>query len=297
MKILFLSNYFYPHIGGVETHALEIAKILAKNGNEVSVITEKYRRLEKEEIHQGIKIYRFTYPHTKLFGIISIWWWMFQNKHLIKNVDVVQCHDVFIWYLPFRFLFPFKKVYTTFHGWEGVWPIPFKNKFIKKLSWLLSKGSIGIGKYVGKYYGIKPDFITYGGVEKIDSKFKKEKGSVIFLGRLEKDTCVFQFIEDIKNKKFKKIIFVGDGKYRTECSKYGYVTGYASPEKYLKKAEYCVPGGYLSYLAAKAYGCKIITFADNPLKKDYWSEIKSVRNFQSWNDVETVYEKLWKLHD
>ena len=66
-------------------------------------------------------------------------------------------------------------------------------------------------------------------------------------------------------------------------------------EKYLKTAEYCVPTGYLSYLEAKSYGCKIITFPNNPLKIDYWKEVKLLKTIPTWNEVVKIYLKLWKI--
>ena len=40
MTFLFLSRRFYPQIGGVETHILEIGKRLVKNGHDVIVVSE-----------------------------------------------------------------------------------------------------------------------------------------------------------------------------------------------------------------------------------------------------------------
>ena len=42
MTVVFFSRLFYPHIGGVEKHALEIGKILLKNNHKVVVFTEQY---------------------------------------------------------------------------------------------------------------------------------------------------------------------------------------------------------------------------------------------------------------
>lgn len=164
MKILFIAHYFYPHIGGVEKHVLEVAKSLVQKGNEVTILTERYdKSLKDKETVNGIKVVRFSYPHIKLIGLKFIWWNIFKNRKLIVGADVVHIHDVFIWYLPFRFLFPFKKVYTTFHGWEGIWPIPWQNILIKRMAARLSDGSIAVGKYIEKYYGIKATKILYGG--------------------------------------------------------------------------------------------------------------------------------------
>lgn len=44
MKVLFVSKYYFPHIGGVERYVYEASKLLINRGIDVSVITEKYLR-------------------------------------------------------------------------------------------------------------------------------------------------------------------------------------------------------------------------------------------------------------
>ena len=165
MNVLFIAHYTYPHIGGVERHVDEVVKRLRKKGHTVSIFTEKYQKnLRNKEIDNNLKIVRFSYPHIKLVGLFFIWWEIFKNRKLITDSDIVHIHDVFIWYLPFRFLYPYKKVYTTFHGWEGVWPIPWQNILQKRVAKQLSSGTIAVGKYIEKYYRIKVDKIIYGGI-------------------------------------------------------------------------------------------------------------------------------------
>lgn len=146
MNILFLTQHKWPHVGGVERHVYELSKRLKVKGSKVTTISG-----------EDIK-----YPHIKFLGLLYIWFWLFKNRRLIKKTDIVHCHDVFIWYLPFRFFYPNKKVFTTFHGWEGTWPIPLKNILMKRLANRLSSGTIAVGKYIEKYYGIKADKIIYG---------------------------------------------------------------------------------------------------------------------------------------
>ena len=67
-------------------------------------------------------------------------------------------------------------------------------------------------------------------------------------------------------------------------------------KKFTQKAEICVPGGYLAYLEAKAAGCQVKTFGDNPLKKDYWQEILKVKKFPTWKKVAETYESLYYHH-
>ena len=67
--------------------------------------------------------------------------------------------------LPFRFLCPTKKVYTTFHGYEGN-SIPTKKAILMhKISEKLSNGNICIGDFLEKWYGTKATYISYGATE------------------------------------------------------------------------------------------------------------------------------------
>ena len=241
------------------------------------------------------------YPHIKFFGLLYIWFWLAKHIELIKKSDIVHCHDVFIWYLPFRFLFPNKKVYTTFHGGQDIWPIPFKNKLYVQLAARLSRGTIAIGDFIGKYYGIMPDFVSYGGV---DSSFgrgntKKQK-IVVFLGRLEKQTGVYEFIKRIKKLKGYKVYFLGDGSLKKVCEKHGTVRGFVDPAPFLRKAEICFAGGYLAALEALSCKCKLWYGWNTPIKKDYWqlspfheTDYKWARS-QTWDKVADLYLKLWR---
>jgi len=272
MKIFFLSKYAWPHIGGVERHVKAIGDRLQVTGNKVTTISE-------EDINP---------PHTKIFGLLYIWFWLFKEREIIARSDLVHIHDVFIWYLPFRFLFPFKKTYITFHGWEGKWPLPMWTIINKIIANYLCNGSIAVGKYIEKYYHIKCNEIIYGAAEShgdVNDKRNlplrgKLPDTMIYLGRQDKDTGYFEFQEWLKDHKNLKV---------------KYVTNDPNPEKYLSTSEYCVPAGYLSYLEARSYGCKIITFANNPLKVDYWKEVKVLRKVPTWDDVTKIYLKLWKI--
>lgn len=302
MKILFITPYFFPHIGGVEKHTRGVGKELINMGHDVTVLTEKYDNvdgsngaLKETETVDGIKIVRFPYPHIKFIGLKFIWFNLLKNIQLIKNADVIHIHDVFIWYLPFRIIFPNKKIYTTFHGWEGVWPIPKKNILYKRLAAKLSIGTIAVGKYIEKYYGIKVNKIIYGGTDSA-VRSSKIKNTIAYIGRLNGDTGVLEFLKWLdKNGKNFKVTFVGDGELTGECQKYGEVTGFGDPVPYLKKSEYIVPGGYLTYIAAKTYGCKIKVFANSPLKKDYWAEIEKIDKFPTWGKVANEYLDLYKF--
>lgn len=288
MKILFLSHNKWPRIGGVEKHVEGVRKYLVKGGHKVSVIS-------KEDIH---------YPNIKFFGLFYIWFWFFKHNKIIRNHDVIHCHDIFIWYLPFRFLYPKRPVYITFHGWEGVWPVPWKNVFLKKLSLKFSKGSISIGRYIEKYYHIKATKVSYGSVSMIRAiGTKKRKNVVVFVGRLEKDTGVLAFLKWLEKNHGYKVDFCGDGVLRKECEKYGTVHGFCDPNPYYKKAKYCVPGGYLAALEGLSFGCELKLFWDTKLKEDYWKmspfyklkgkKLKEWARQQTWEKLADEYISLY----
>lgn len=272
MNILFFTKYYYPHIGGVEKHAVEVAERLVKKGHQVTVITLKYdSKLPTIEKRGGVTIVRLPYSENKL----SIWKKIWQHKALIAKADTIHCHDVFFWYWPTRLLNPFKKVFITFHGWEGEYPIPFKYKFIRKISELLSWGNICIGDYLPKHYGTNSEYISYGGVSqlKLDQPTNVKAKEIIFVGRLEKDLGLDEYLKAIKTLKTKhqlKVTFIGDGPYREEASKFGRVTGMVKDIKpFLKKPCLVFCSSYLTILETMQAGKPIFALYQNQLKKDY----------------------------
>lgn len=67
MKIAQVTPYFYPHIGGVESHVLTLSLKLQKNGHDVTVYTSKYANIPSKEIFQGIRVIRIK-QFTNIFS-------------------------------------------------------------------------------------------------------------------------------------------------------------------------------------------------------------------------------------
>jgi len=149
MKVLFLARK-REGIGGVEKHVGEVAKCLIKKGHKITVVAEN---------DMGLLVAREN--RLKKF---KIWWWLWQNRSLINESDIIHAHDVAFWYFPFCFLYLRKPFFVTFHGWEGKFPVPWKNKLIRKISEKMARGNICVGNFIEKWYGTKADYITYGGV-------------------------------------------------------------------------------------------------------------------------------------
>lgn len=278
MNILFFSRLFYPHIGGVEKHVLEVSKSLIKRGHSVTVITEDLGgKIPRREEISLVQIYRIPVGINNWFKKFRVWIKIWKLRKLIKDADVIHCHDVFFWYLPFRFLFPFKKVFTTFHGYEN-YPLKQKNILAHKISEKLSNGNICIGHFIKKWYGTKPTYVTYGAVEISNFKFqilnKLRKESAVFIGRLDEQTGIRAYVNAVKL--IRKIIpefkfeIIGDGKFRKQIEKDFKVLGFQdNPEKYLPNYNFAFVSRYLSIMEAMAAKRLVFAVYDNPLKEDY----------------------------
>ncbi len=273
MKILFLSRRFWPDIGGVEKHVLEISKILVKKGHEVTVITQSQG---KSNSINGIGVVRISKNPKNSSEKLYVWKWFWKNRNLIRESDIIHTHDVYFWYFPFRFLFPFKKSFVTFHGYES-YPIKKRAIIIRKISEKLSNGNIIVGDFIRKWYGTTPNYTIYGGVHLSESRIKNQelwrRESAVFIGRLDEHTGILDYAKavDLVRKDFPKFDFtiIGDGKYFNSLKKYRPLGFKSHSIKYLKQNNFAFVSRYLSILEALA--CKRLVFAlyDNPVKEDY----------------------------
>lgn len=272
MTVVFLSSSFYPAIGGVEKHAIEVAKRLSKKGYKIVVIAEGNTN-EKFKI-DNIDVHKFYFGEKGWLKKFRIWLKLWKKRNLLRNADIVHCHDVFLWYFPFRFLYLQKKVYTTFHGYETKFPISAKAVFIRKLSEKLSFGNICVGEFIKKWYGTKPNYVTYGAADKVQAKESRNKKSItriLFIGRIEKDTGVEIYLKalSILGEKIKFEV-CGDGFERAEFEALGKVHGFVkNVTPYILKSDIVFASSYLSIITALSFKKPVFAVYDNPLKKDY----------------------------
>jgi glycosyltransferase involved in cell wall biosynthesis len=279
MTILFFARRFYPLIGGVEKHVLELSKELIKQGHQVIVITEHTNNLPKFESikPKGLSVYRIKAGDENKFKKMRIWKELWMLRDVIEKANVVHCHDVFFWYLPFRFIFPKKKVFTTFHGYES-YPISQKAIMVRKLSEKLSWGNICIGDFIEKWYKTKPTVVSYGAVhvssKKQELHGKASKNSAVFVGRLDNQTGILTYVSAIELVREKyttfKMTAVGDGIYKNRIAKKVNVVGFQNnPEKYFINSHFAFVSRYLAILEAFAANRLIFAVYDNPVKEDY----------------------------
>jgi len=70
---MFVTDYYYPHIGGVEKLFESLATKLVENGNQVIFITLKYdKNLQKREVQNGVEIIRIASFSRTFFSLIAL---------------------------------------------------------------------------------------------------------------------------------------------------------------------------------------------------------------------------------
>lgn len=166
MNVLFMCRLYYPHVGGVEKHVAKVSQLLTQRGYKITVVAERHdSTLALEEEMDRVKVYRIPLPDTvgESAKKWHIWKWFLAHRGLFDQANVIHIHDVFFWFLPFRLPYWFKKVYLTFHGYEGRHPT-VKQIFWHRLAALLTRGNICIGDFHRKWYGVSPDLVSYGAV-------------------------------------------------------------------------------------------------------------------------------------
>ena len=330
MNVLFFTRLFYPHIGGVETHVQRLSQQLIARGHRVVIVTESFDNLPGKTTYKGIEIFRIPISEGKRKKF-QVWRWLWRHKYLIEIANIIHAHDVGFWYFPFRFLYPFKKFFITFHGYETKCPPEKKAIRVRKLSAFLSNGVIHIGDYIRKWYGTKADITMYGAVEEargVVSETPKDL-RIVFIGRIEEDTGISVYAQVLWLLKQQHIKFhfeaVGDGSLRELLIPFGVVFGFVfRPEIHIAGSSVVFASSYLSILLGLFYRKKVIAVFTNPLKKDYLSRapfadwilisndplevIKFIQKNnkkntevahrwvlrQTWGKVANLYEKLWQ---
>ena len=133
MKILFILDFFPPHIGGVETLFDILTNKLAEKGFDVTIYTSLVRGSKKFEINNKRKIYRvkvcnryfFVSPSKLLYKLIK-------NTDIIHTTSFIATGTTFVGNIFFN-----KPVIATFHEiWDKLF-FDFQNFFSASINWVL----------------------------------------------------------------------------------------------------------------------------------------------------------------
>lgn len=289
----------------------QVSRELIRRGHQVTIVTEKFDKDSAEyQKVEGMEVYRIPVGKNAWLKKFSIWLWVMRQRKLIAKADIIHCHDVFFWYLPFRFIFIFKKVYTTFHGYEGN-DIPGKKAiFMHKMAERLSNGIICVGKFQEKWYGTKADFVTFGAVAQQDDRvsFRKiqrpDRVYAVFVGRLEEETGIMVYLRAlaiVKARGFSiHVGILGDGTLRTEAEKFCKVhdlsvwfRGFVNDvEKYMSDVNFVFTSRYLGILEAMVMKRFVFAVYNNAIKEDYLRMSPFAESISITKDDHTLAEEI-----
>lgn len=202
-KLMIVTPYFYPKIGGLENYAYNIAKGLKKYGWEIVVVTSNHESKEyKEEILDGIKIYRLP-RQFKVSNTPVSFKWKKQIKEIIQREkpDVINTHTPVPFIsdvtarIAYKLKIPFVLTYHNDLSKDNLFLdliCKLYYRFLGNKSLDLSNKIIATSKYYAKNSPYlkkrskKIKIVSPGiNLSQIES-FKKIKNQILFVGQLDK---------------------------------------------------------------------------------------------------------------
>ena len=133
MNILFVTDFYKPHIGGVEKLFSSLAENLANEGHQVKYITWKYqKKLPSKENCSGVNLFRISAPKRLLFPLFAL----FRITKEAKKADLIHTSTyssaIGAWVAG---KLTGKKIILTVHeAWGDLWmEMPFLSSTQKRL--------------------------------------------------------------------------------------------------------------------------------------------------------------------
>ncbi|HDY67924.1 MAG TPA: glycosyltransferase family 1 protein [Candidatus Scalindua sp.] len=96
LRILMVTDYYLPQMGGGTRYVHEVSKRLAKRGHEVHILTPKWENQSKnEEIINGIKVFRHNVTDLP---ILRYWTQIFNVRRYFKRLVQNVSYDLIVFY-------------------------------------------------------------------------------------------------------------------------------------------------------------------------------------------------------
>jgi glycosyltransferase involved in cell wall biosynthesis len=235
MRILQVSPYYPPHVGGIEYHVEALSQELVKAGHEVVVYTSNVPKSSKYEVVAGVEIYRFNCPFAPLNNPIMPG--LFFKLVSRSSFDVIHTHGHFHMssnLVAFSNVFTRRPFVLTSHGailgyrgWRGVieafyrktvgkWTLRSANKVIALTPTLANMledlGADRSNIVVVPFWMDLNEINPQTDVDKFRSTYKLgERQTVLFVGRLLPIKGLGYLIEAAKYAKTRPaIVIIGD---------------------------------------------------------------------------------------
>jgi phosphatidylinositol alpha-mannosyltransferase len=193
MKILFVSDFYYPHIGGVTEHIYHLANEFENMGHEVSILTANIegdlRPDEKRVIRLGKSM---VIPMNQSNARITGWINLSKLSKIINDYDVIHIHGIIAPTLPLFSLKVSRKTNIfTFHPTfksSNLYRVfkKYLNNYFEKIHGKIAVSVTArdsISKYFPGGYRIIPNGVDPNRFKK--SGKQKNPFEILFVGRIE----------------------------------------------------------------------------------------------------------------
>jgi phosphatidylinositol alpha-mannosyltransferase len=225
MKILFVSDFYYPHIGGVTEHIYHLANEFEKMGHMVSILTANIKGDLKPDERRVIRLGKsMVIPMNKSNARMTGWVDPSVLSSIVNKYDVIHIHGVIAPTLPLLSLKVSRKtnIFTFHPAFESSNLYKISKNYLKHYFRKID-GRIAVSvtardsicKYFPGEYRIIPNGVDINRFK----AFGKEKNpfEILFVGRIEPRKGL-QFLVDalveIKRKLPKAKLTVAGGGYK-----------------------------------------------------------------------------------
>ncbi len=273
MKILFVSDIFYPHTGGVSEHILYLYQTLRRMGHDAWIMAPSYGSnapwVDSTIVRLGraIKIPKNRSVSVVTFGILIPW--TLRRFLEREQFDIIHLHGSVAPTLPYLALkYSKAKNFITFHSahdesygyvlWE-----PVLEQYFRKLDGLIAVSSVArdsVSKYFPGKYRIIPNGIDterfHPDVKPIDD-LDPNVPKILFVGRFEPRKGLKYLLQAfphiLREVPNAKLVVVGQGVLEHYYRRYveenikgsvsfvGHVTAEDLPRYYRSCDIYCSP--------------------------------------------------------
>lgn len=176
MRLLYVIDYYHPHIGGVEKLFKTLAESQIKIGNQVRVITWKYdNKLKTREEINGVEVIRIPSFSRALFSIFALPI-IISNSKRSDLIHTSTYSSAFGTYIASK-ITKTKIIITVHEVWGKLWlKLPYISNLEKYIFMVLEKDILKMkyDKYIAVSSSTKKEMLKLG--------IKAEKVEVIYNG-------------------------------------------------------------------------------------------------------------------
>ena len=165
MRILFILEYYAPHIGGVETLFKSLTEKLDSEGHEIVVLTNRFNvdLLKQESLGENTQIIRKKFYNRYFFTFLA-WWPAIKYARHADMIHTTSYNAALPAWIAAK-ITGTKSVITFHERWGKLWfQLPWMSSISKRLhflfEWMITK--LGFDKFVAVSEATKLSLIESG---------------------------------------------------------------------------------------------------------------------------------------